>query len=98
MTVVFPGVEAFRHAHGQLTTGVGERVADPGWWSGLRSLMRVRMIQQSFRSDVSIGLLRDRIGRQPRPLPCPERDFAFALGWLQVVGGPTQCRAGTTPA
>ena len=34
---------------------------------GLRSLIRVRTIQQNFRTDVSIGLLSDRIGRQPWP-------------------------------
>ena len=35
---------------------------------GLRSLIRVWTIQQNFRPDVSIGLLSDRVGRQPWPL------------------------------
>ena len=40
----------------------------PTGGTGLRSLIRVRMIQQNFRLDVSIGLLRDRIGRPLWPL------------------------------
>ena len=46
------------------------------------ALNMVRMIQQNFSADVSIGLLRDRIGRHPWILAAalPWRDFAFALG------------------
>lgn len=48
--------------------GLGEWVAGPDRWLGLRSLIRVWTIQQNFRPDVPVGLLRDWIGRQPRPL------------------------------
>ena len=45
------------------------------------ALNTVRTIQQNFRSDVSIMLLRDRLGCHPWILasPCPDRDCAFAL-------------------
>lgn len=49
-----------RHEHTELCAPTGG--------TDLCSLIRVRTIQQNFRPDVSIGLLRDRIGHQPWPL------------------------------
>ena len=62
-----------RTGHGPAVMGILRRAA----------LNMVRTGQQNLDSFVSIGLLRDRIGRQPWSPACPEHDFAFALGLPQ---------------
>ncbi len=60
-----------RKGHAPAVMGILRRAA----------LNLLRMLQQNSCAHVSIGLLRDCIGRQPWILaaPCPESDFAFTL-------------------
>ena len=46
------------------------------------ALNMVKTFQQPFEPDVSMGLLRDRIGRQPWLRSWPERNFPVALTQL----------------
>ena len=59
-----------RRGHAPAVMGILRRAA----------LNIVRTLQQNFRPDLSIGLLRDKIGRNPRPAgPDPSLNATFRL-------------------